>query len=145
MAIDGIAEGTIGGFKFYLGDGASPEAFTNEWCEVFNIPEFGETNDLVEITAFCNGGSRRYGAGLADGLEVEFQGNHIPNSSIQEALRDAVRNKSTVNLAIDDENISPAERYILNVACLSWRIGPVVDDRNTFIFGVKINSITVPA
>jgi hypothetical protein len=35
--------------------------------------------------------------------------------------------------------------YILNVSCLSWRIGPVVDDRNTFIFGVKINSITVPA
>lgn len=145
MDINGIAEGTIGGFKFYLGDGASPEVFGTEWCEVFNIPEFGQTNDLVEITAFCNGGTRRYAPGLADGLEIEFQGNHIPNSAIQEALRDAVINKTTVNIAIDDENISPAERYILNVAALSWRIGPVVDDRNTFVWGVKINEITVPA
>jgi hypothetical protein len=56
-----------------------------------------------------------------------------------------VINKDTVNLRIDDENISPAEQYVLNVAALSWRIGPVVDDRNTFIFGVKINSIEVPA
>jgi hypothetical protein len=140
---DEIGEGTIGGFKFYLGDGLSPEGF-DAWCEVFNIPEFGQTNDLVEITSFCNGGSRRYKPGLADGLESEFQGNHIPNSTIQEALRDHVINKDDVNLAIDDENISPAERYILKVSCLSWRIGPVVDDRNTFIFGVKINSITVP-
>jgi hypothetical protein len=144
MEDEDIGEGTIGGFKVYLGDGASPEAFT-VWCEVFNIPEFGETNDLVEITSFCNGGRRRYKPGLSDGLEVEFQGNHISNSTIQEALRDHVINKDTVNLRIDDENISPAEQYVLNVAALSWRIGPVVDDRNTFIFGVKINSIEVPA
>lgn len=144
MAVNGIGEGTVGGFKFYVGDGASPEVFTS-WCEVFDIPEIGETNELVEITSFCNGGNRQYAAGLADGLEVEFQGNHLPDSTIQETLRDHVRNRDTVNIAIDDENISPAERYILNAVCLSWRIGPVVDDRNTFIFGIKINSITVPA
>jgi hypothetical protein len=140
-----IGEGTVGGFKVYLGDGLSPEGF-DVWCEVFNIPEFGQTNDLVEITSFCNEGSRRYAPGLADGLEVEFQGNHVPNSTVQEALRDHVIAKtSSINLRIDDENISPAEQYTLNVVPLSWRIGPVVDDRNTFIFGVKINSITVPA
>lgn len=138
-----IGEATIGGFKLYVGDGTSPEQF-DVWCEVFNIPEFGETNDLVEITSFCNGGNRQYKGGLADGLEVEFQGNHIPASIVQERLRDLVRSKATVNLRIDDENISPAESYVLNVAALSWRIGPVVDARNTFIFGVKINSITVP-
>lgn len=143
MAINGIGEGTIGGFKFYVGDGASPEGFSS-WCEVFDIPEFGQTNELVEITSFCNGGTRRYGAGLADGLEMEFQGNHLPNSPVQKTLRDHAINRDDINIAIDDENISPAERYILNVTCLSWRIGPVVDDRNTFIFGIKINSITVP-
>jgi hypothetical protein len=139
-----IGEGTVGGFKVYLGDGLSPEGF-DAWCEVFNIPEFGQTNDLVEITSFCNEGSRRYAPGLADGLEVEFQGNHIPNGDVQESLRDHVIAKtSSINLRIDDENISPAEQYVLNVVPLSWRIGPVVDDRNTFLFGVKINSITVP-
>lgn len=144
MAINGIGEGTVGNFKFFVGDGASPEAFTS-WCEVFDIPEFGQTNELVEITSFCNGGSRQYASGLADGLEMEFQGNHLPNSTVQESLRDHVIAGDTINIAIDDENISPAERYILNVVALSWRIGPVVDDRNTFIFGIKINSITVPA
>jgi hypothetical protein len=139
-----IGEGTIGGFKVYIGDGLSPEGF-DAWCEVFNIPEFGQTNDLVEITSFCNEGSRRYAPGLADGLEVEFQGNHIPNGAVQESLRDHVIAKtSSINLRIDDENISPAEQYVLNVVPLSWRIGPVVDGRNTFLFGVKINSITVP-
>lgn len=144
MAINGIGEGTVGNFKFYVGDGASPEAFTL-WCEVFDIPEFGQTNELVEITSFCNGGTRRYAPGLADGLEMEFQGNHVPSLAVQETLRDHVIAGDTINIAIDDENISPAERYILNVVALSWRIGPVVDDRNTFIFGIKINSITVPA
>jgi hypothetical protein len=139
-----IGEGTVGGFKVYIGDGLSPEGF-DAWCEVFNIPEFGQTNDLVEITSFCNEGSRRYAPGLADGLEVEFQGNHIPNGVVQESLRDHVIAKTaSINLRIDDENISPAEQYVLNVVPLSWRIGPVVDDRNTFLFGVKINSITVP-
>lgn len=137
------ADATIGGFKVYIGDGTSPEAF-DLWCEVFNIPEFGETNDLVEVTAFCNGGNRQYKGGLADGLEVEFQGNHVPGSAVQERMRDLVRAKSNVNIRIDDENVSPAESYLLNVTSLSWRIGPVVDDRNTFIFGVKINTISVP-
>jgi hypothetical protein len=128
----------------YIGDAASPESF-DEWCEIFNIPEFGQTNGLVDVTAFCNGGFRQYKGALADGLEVEFQGNHVPNSTVQKRLRDAVINKSNINIRIDDENISPTEQYTLNVVSLSWRIGPVVDNRNTFIFGCKINTITVPA
>lgn len=138
-----IADSTVGEFTMFVGDAGSPETF-DLYCEVFNIPEFGQTNNLVDVTAFCNGGSMQYKGGLADGLEIEFQCNHVPNATVQERLRDAVINKSNINIRIDDENISPAEQYLMNVTSLSWRIGPALGGRNTFIFGCKINTITVP-
>lgn len=93
-----MTQATLGyGTKLKLGDGGSPEVFT-EIAEVGDF-EDADTAELVEVTNHQSAGSRReYISGLIDGDEIQFPVNYIPTNAthnkttgIQAKLRSATR------------------------------------------------------
>lgn len=139
----------VGKVYFERGDGGSPETYTRV-CQIFGIGGLGQTNALVDATTFCSGGVREYISGLADGSEVTLNANFETTSfgsSQLKSMIDDVSNKVTraFQVVIDDGISSPVNLQFL-AACLSWELGPSIDNKNTINYSVKISgniSITV--
>lgn len=129
------------------GDGGSPETYTRV-CQIFGIGGLGQTNALVDATTFCSGGFREYIAGLADGSEVTLNANFETTSfgsSQLKAMIDDVTSKVTraFRVVIDDQ-VNPAVNLYFNATCLSWELGPSIDNKNTINYSVKISgAITI--
>lgn len=134
----------IGGLTVKLGQADSPETFTAVE-EVIDLPEIGETNELVEATHFASGGSKEYISGLSDGNEITIRCNMLNTGNTQQlALRTAIKAKATRNFEVDLTDGTNSETYAFALTLLSWSVGPVIDDRNTIDFTGKISgAITI--
>lgn len=139
--------------KVYLerGDGGSPEDYTRV-CQIFGIGGVGQTNALVDATTFCSEGSREYIPGLADGSEVTLNANFetasFAASQTKEMIDDVTAKATRAFQIVLDDGVNPPVYLQFNAACLSWELGPSIDNKNTINFGIKISgpiTITVGA
>jgi hypothetical protein len=129
------------------GEGASPEIFTRV-CQIFGIGGLGQTNALVDATTFCSGGSREYIAGLADGSELtlnaNFETKDFTTSQIKKMIDDVAAKATRAFQVVANDGINPAVTLSFLAACLSWELGPSIDNKNTINFTVKISgNITI--
>lgn len=134
----------VGGIFFERGGDGSPLTYTRV-CEVFSISGLGETNALVETTTFCDGGSRTYIGGLADGTEVTIEANYDAMSAgLLQLINDAKAKIVHDYRVVVEDGGSPQTNLTFEAIPLSWTLNPSVDDRNTISFTYKISgSITV--
>lgn len=132
-------EAFVGKVFLERGDGGSPESYTRV-CQIFGISGVGQTNALVDATTFCSNGSREYIPGLADGSEVTLNANFETAAAVLRSMIADVKNKATraFRIVLDDD-INPPVTLYFNAACLSWELGPSIDNKNTINFGVKIS------
>lgn len=132
---------TIGNdFKLQLGDGASPEQFT-DFCAVFDVGELGEESPLVRLTSLCDD-VERYRAGLADGLEIPLQANFEQGDEQVRALYDAYKAGTELNFRLVTKD-SPADTFAFTSIVRGWRIAPPVGERAAVTFTLKITSEVV--
>lgn len=135
--------GFVGKIYLEIGEG-SPSSFTRI-CEVTDLGEVGEANELIEDTDFCSDGTREYIAGLADGQEFTWQlkFKQDPTSKIRTLIQ-AVKDKATLEFRIVVEEDSPS-LLLMNffAVALSWALSPSFTERNTMSFGGKITGPVV--
>lgn len=134
----GAEDAFVGDIFLERGNDDSPQTFTRV-CIVFGISDLGESNELVEATTFCSGGNREYIGGLADGDEITVECNYIQNDSATAAMIADVKAKAKRNFQVVAEHASPAETFGFAAICMSWKLGPSVDGKNTITFGLKIS------
>lgn len=145
----------VGRMILYRGDGASPETFTPV-CEAFGISGIGETNDQIDSTDFCSGGSKEYIAGLSDGSEITLELNFVAGigaaaeMAIQAAFIADVKNKAQRDFQLrcdgDGDGVTDLT-FHWTATALSWTLNPSPTAKNAISFGLKISGgvdITAP-
>jgi hypothetical protein len=132
----------VGNAVLAVGNGESPETFT-PYCAVTEIGGVGEKNDQVDVTTFCNGGSKHYIPGLSDGNEFSFSGNLTvtagADKTVQDDLIATVKAKGNRNFQVQMGVDSPFALFAFNAAMLSWEIDPSIDKQNVVKFTAKIS------
>ena len=124
-----------------VGNGASPEVFV-PFCAVSDIGSLGEKNDQVDVTTFCNGGSKRYIPGLSDGNVLTLKANFAviasEDKTIQDELIAAVKAKQNRNFQVQMGVDSPYVLFAFSAAMLSWEVTPSITKQNEITFTAKI-------
>lgn len=128
----------IGGITVGVEDAALPGTY-NPIEESFDLGGLGQTNALIAATHFASGGFAEYIAGLADGEEVTITCNKVQGATEQAGMVASVKAKETRNFEVKLTDGTTEESYTFAAVCLAWVLGPVVDDRNTIEFTVKIS------
>lgn len=127
----------VAGVTFKIGDGGGPENFT-ALEEVTDIPEFGSVHDLVAVTHFGSGGHKEYTAGLMEGDELTITCNKVLGATQQDYVTSQKGNKGNIQVDITDGTTT--ETYQFEVLYLGSKPGPSLEDKNTVMFRMKINS-----
>lgn len=145
MTTETETKGFVGGVFMLRGDGGSPEAF-NKICSVFSISGLGTTNDLVDATTFCSGGSKEYIAGLADGAQVtlgcNFRADGSDEEQTQKSMIDDVDARAirTFELTADgDLDGVDNERFSFQAVCVGWNLAPSPTAKNAINYVIKIS------
>jgi hypothetical protein len=132
----------VGNAVLAVGNGASPEVFI-PYCQVTDISGVGEKNDQVDVTTFCNGGSKHYIPGLSDGNEFSFGANFTvlasEDKTVQDDLIAAVKAKINRNFEVQMGADSPVALFSFNAAMLSWEVDPSITKQNAIKFTAKIS------
>lgn len=140
----------VGNAFLYRGDGGSPELFSRI-CQAFGISGIGQTNEQVESTTFCSGGSKEYIAGLSDGSEVTIELNletiqpdaQVIYDMIQDVKDKAIR-AFELRFDGDADGADDDLTFHFLATCLSWTVNPSPSAKNSISFTVKISGdITV--
>lgn len=135
------AAGLIGNdFKFQIGDGASPESFT-DFCAVFDVGELGEESPLVRLTTLCSD-AEEYRAGLADGLEIPLQCNFEQADTQIRQLYTDYKNKTTRGFRLIAKT-APQDTLTFDAIVRGWRLSPPVGERAVANFTLKITGAVV--
>lgn len=88
------------GAAFGIGDGASPEVFT-DLAEVFSITPPSETIDIIDATHMASPSRRReFIPGLVDTGDTSFELNFVPGGSAETALDAEIGKTTTTNFRI---------------------------------------------
>lgn len=120
-------------------DGASPPVYTRI-CQAFDIGGIGETNQEVEVTTFCSGGTKEYIGGLADGATPTFQLRYNRANTLIRQLITDVKNKLNVDYRlVVEENDAAVEYFYFTLTPLSWELGPSIENDNTISFGGRVS------
>jgi hypothetical protein len=122
-------------FAFQLGDGGSPEAFT-DMCAAVDVSGIGAEKPLVDVTSLCDT-ARTYRNGLADGIEfplvVNFQQGDAATRSVYANFRnDTVR---TFRLRLKD---TPGEYFEFRAIVRGWTLTPPIGEKATMTFTLKV-------
>jgi hypothetical protein len=132
----------VGNAVLAVGNGESPETFA-AFCAVTDISGLGEKNDQVEVTTFCNGGSKHYIPGLSDGEVFTFKANFTVDASTEKTIQDdliaQVKAKANRNFQVQMGADSPLVLFSFNAAMLSWDVTPSIAKQNEISFTAKIS------
>jgi hypothetical protein len=132
----------VGSAIIAVGNGASPEVFV-PFCSVFDIGAVGQKNDQVDVTTFCNGGSKHYIPGISDGNVITLKANFSVTAgndrTIQDELIAAVKAKANKNFEVQMGPNSPYALFSFQAAMLSWEITPSITKQNEVMFTAKIS------
>ena len=124
-------------FTVQLGDGASPEVFTDV-CAAFDFGAVGEEKPLVDVTSYCDE-ARTYRNGLADGVEIPLQANFIPDDTQLAALYTHYKNDTVPNFRIVIDGTSPEEYFAFAATVRAWNITGPIGERAVLTFTLKIS------
>ena len=119
-----------------IGNGASPEVFTTI-AEVRSLGDFGQENDLVEVTHFLST-AKEYIFGLADGVELPVVVNYIPTDTTHVASLAAQATRTTKNFKL---KLSTSPIFTFSFAALikGWRLPLTPNDAGQMTFNLKIS------
>lgn len=130
------------GTALKLGDGASPEVFT-EIAEVTNISGPGMSLDTVEVTAHDSTDyTREFIAGLKDYGEVSIEGNFLPAGGTHDISTGMLKK-------YEDRTITNFQLVMVDAAPTTWTFAALVtsfepsypyDDKAGFSATFKITS-----
>lgn len=123
-------------FRFQVGDGGSPEAFSN-MCAAIDIGGLGAEKPLVDVTAMCDT-ARAYRNGLADGAEIPLQVNFIPGDVATRSVYQNFRNDTvrTFRLQLADD---AAEYFEFRAIVRGWSIAPPIGEKASMTFTLKVS------
>jgi len=126
-------------FKVLLGDGNSPEVFT-DLCAAFDFGAVGEEKPLVDVTAYCDD-ARTYRNGLADGLEIPLQCNFIVGDQPLVDLYNHYKNDTvpTFRIVIDDGLASPSNFFEFAATVRAWNVTGPIGEKSVLAFTLKIS------
>jgi hypothetical protein len=115
-----------------IGDGASPEVFTTVF-EVTNIGEFGQENDLIEVT-HMQSTAKEYIYGLPDGRRLSISVNYNPTNATHVALLAAQAAGTTRNMKLTLPPGGGSLTFSFAALIISWSLplGPNVAGVMTF-------------
>lgn len=132
MATDArIGHGTL----FSVGDGGSPETFTNV-AEVTNITPPSITKDIVDASHMEMGHRyREFIVGKLDGGEAKLEINFIPGGPGQDVLADLQAADDPSNMRITWAN---GEAWAFTAYCTGFEPSVPVDDKMTAIASFKV-------
>ena len=131
----------LGGMTFALLDSTVSPNVYNTIEEVTEIPSFGETAPLVQVTHFQST-SHEYIAGLADGDEFSIPCNRTHISPSQQDKLIAGKGATvTLRLTHTRTNVSPNQTkiYDFDAVSMGYSITASVDDKSTISFNFKIS------
>lgn len=120
-----------------LGNGASPPVFA-DMCAAFDFGSVGEEKPLVDVTAYCNN-ARAYRNGLADGVEIPLQSNYLSGDAQLQALYEAYRNNTLVDIRILKKDSSPEEYFQFQATVRAWNVTGPIGERSVLTFTLKIS------
>lgn len=127
-----------------IGDGASPEVFTTIG-EVTSIGNFGQENDLVEVT-HLQSTAKEYIYGLPDGVEVPIACNYLPTNAQQVALLAAQAARTTKNFKLVMPSGGGSLTFSFAALARKWDLNFTPNDGVKLNAGLKISgAITGPA
>src|SRR5262245_27506080 len=122
------------------GSGLSPETFTLV-KEVTSIGDFGEENDLVEVTHMTSPNARKeYIYGLADGSEVPVECNYIPDDATHQGLISDNKDRTSRNFEMelyDTDGVSEG-KFLFTALVMGWKIDLEVAEAQKATFTLKV-------
>ena len=122
-------------FRFQIGDGASPETFT-DMCAIVEANGLGEESPLIDTTALCDL-ARTYRRGLPDGLEIPLVANFIQGDAQIQQLYTDFKQKVVRNFRMMIADSSPAEYVEFSAIIRGWSLGAPVGEKSTMTFTLK--------
>jgi hypothetical protein len=126
-----------------IGDAASPEVFTTIY-EVTDIGDFGQENDLVEVT-HMQSTAKEYIYGLADGVEFGVSVNYNPTNATHVALLVAQAARTTKNMKLTLPSGGGSLTFSFAALIKGWRLPLGPNAAGVMTFNLKLSgSITGP-
>src|SRR5215204_5793118 len=105
-------------FRFQLGNGASPEVFT-DFCAVTEANGIGEEAPLIDVTSLCDQ-ARVQRRGLPDGMEIPLQVQYIQGDTQAQQLYQDFKNKTTRRFRMAVADASPPEYIEFAAIVRGW-------------------------
>lgn len=122
-------------FRFQVGDGNSPEQFT-DMCAVAEANGIGEESPLVKITTLCSE-AEEYRPGLPDGLEFPLVVNFAQGDTQIQGLYLDYKSKTRRNFRLMIADSSPAEYIEFTAIIRGWNFSPPSSDKVSVNFTLK--------
>jgi len=134
----------MAGSLFKIGDGASPEVFTTTY-EVTSIGDFGQENDLVEVT-HMQSTAKEYIYGLADGVEFPITVNYAPANATHVSYLAAQAARTTKNFKFVLPTGMGGLTFSFSALIKGWRLPADPNAAGVMTFNLKLSgAITGPA
>lgn len=137
-----MTDAAIGyGAAFGIGDGASPEVFT-DIAEVFNITPPSETIDIIDATHMKSPGRRReFIPGLIDTGEMSLEMNFIPGGTAETALDAEIGKLVTTNYRITfPDGTTGSATWIFAGFVIGFEPAAPNEDKMTATVTIKVTS-----
>lgn len=122
-------------FRFQVGNGASPEVFSN-MCAVVEASGLGEESPLIDTTSLCDQ-ARTYRRGLPDGLEIPLVANFIQGDEQIQQLYLDYKSKALRNFRMVIADSSPEEYIEFTAIIRGWNLGSPVGEKSAMTFTLK--------
>lgn len=128
-------------FKVMLGDGNSPETFS-DLCAAFDFGAVGEEKPLVDVTSYCDE-ARAYRNGLADGVEIPLQCNFLADDLLLRDLYNHYKNDTvpTFRIVVKEtaNPASPTQYFEFAATVRAWNVTGPIGERSVLSFTLKIS------
>lgn len=111
---------TTQGTKFYRGDAASPEVFT-QITQLSGIGPIGQDRGLIDVTNLGSS-AREYKKAIKDGMEMSLRFQYDPANTGHDNLRADRDSEVAHNYKVTLPTGSPEESITFAAQCTGWQI-----------------------
>lgn len=123
-------------FKFQIGNGASPEVFT-DFCAVVDPGAIGEEKPLIDVTSLCDE-ARAYRGGLADGVSIPLKCNFIQGDAAIRAMYVKYQTNAVGHFRLSLDDTSPEEYFEFSAIITGWSLAVPSGDKSAVTFTLKV-------
>lgn len=124
-------------FRFQVGNGASPEVFS-DFCAVVDPGAIGEEKALIDVTSLCDS-ARTYRGGLPDGASIPLKCNFIPGDTASHAMKQSYDDNTVRNYRLMVEDSSPSEYFEFAAIVTAWSVAIPSGDKSSITFTLKVS------